>query len=94
MRASQALSNAHFGTWFDAEGDEITFTNVQVTNGHIEVNGARAAQFTLTQLTAGNVRFVHDSSDTLSSVISYQVGDVRRPMWTSPSTPGRSAGAG
>ncbi|MCP3995121.1 MAG: hypothetical protein GY722_08660, partial [bacterium] len=42
----------------------ITFTTSAASNGKIQVNGSDASSFTGTQLTAGQVTFIHDGSET------------------------------
>lgn len=44
-----------------------TFTATNITNGHIEVSGVTATTFTQADINAGNVRFLHDGSETLSA---------------------------
>ncbi|ACB35993.1 outer membrane adhesin like protein [Leptothrix cholodnii SP-6] len=54
---------------------DITFTVSALGNGSIEVDGTSATQFTGTQLAAGQVRFVHDGSNTTSASFSVRVED-------------------
>ena len=53
----------------------ITFTTSSASNGKIQVNGSDASSFTGTQLSAGQVTFVHDGSETLTASFDVNVED-------------------
>ncbi|MCP4965061.1 MAG: hypothetical protein GY926_07480, partial [bacterium] len=51
----------------------ITFTTSAASNGKIQVNGSDASSFTGTQLTAGQVTFIHDGSETVAASFDVNV---------------------
>ncbi|MCP4967575.1 MAG: hypothetical protein GY926_20370, partial [bacterium] len=53
----------------------ITFTTSAASNGKIQVNGSDASSFTGTQLTAGQVTFIHDGSETVAASFDVNVED-------------------
>ncbi|MCP4108394.1 MAG: hypothetical protein GY749_23090, partial [Desulfobacteraceae bacterium] len=53
----------------------VTFTTSSAANGRIQVNGIDASTFTGTQLTAGQVTFIHDSSETVAASFDVNVED-------------------
>ena len=53
----------------------VTFTTSSATNGRIQVGGIDASTFTGTQLTAGQVTFIHDSSETVAAAFDVNVED-------------------
>ncbi|MCP4967633.1 MAG: hypothetical protein GY926_20670, partial [bacterium] len=53
----------------------VTFTTSSASNGKIQVNGSDASNFTGTQLTAGQVTFVHDGSETTVASFDVNVED-------------------
>ena len=58
------------------DGDAgVTFTTSAATNGKIQVGGVDASTFTGTQLTAGQVTFVHDGSETVAASFAVNVED-------------------
>ncbi|MCP4128848.1 MAG: hypothetical protein GY753_17595, partial [Gammaproteobacteria bacterium] len=53
----------------------VTFTTSSATNGRIQVNGTDARSFTGTQLTAVQVTFIHDGSETVVASFDVNVED-------------------
>jgi hypothetical protein len=63
--ASQILTTSNLNAT-DADNDPLTFTVSSVTHGQFELvsaAGTAITTFTLAQVSGGNVRFVHDSSE-------------------------------
>ena len=53
----------------------ITFTVSNPVNGQVQVGGVAVTSFTGTQLSAGQVSFVHNGSETLSASFQVAVED-------------------
>ena len=53
----------------------VTFTASSFTNGSISVNGITQNTFTGTQLSGGQVSFVHDGSETTTATFEINVDD-------------------
>ncbi|MCP3956204.1 MAG: hypothetical protein GY697_28920, partial [Desulfobacterales bacterium] len=60
----------------------ITFTTSSASNGKIQVGGIDASSFTGTQLTAGQVTFIHDGSETLAASFDVNVEDGNEDVST------------
>jgi Ca2+-binding RTX toxin-like protein len=56
-------------------GDVLTFTASGAVNGAVQVNGVNASTFTMSDVTAGLVSFLHDGSETQSASFSLAVSD-------------------
>lgn len=73
--ARVALTAADIGyTDLDA-GDILTFTASGAVNGVVQVNGVDATSFTMADVTAGRVSFLHNGSETPSASFSMVVTD-------------------
>jgi hypothetical protein len=59
----------------DDSGNELTFTASNLSNGVVQVNGVTQNTFTQTDLNAGLVTFLHDSSETGSAGFDISVID-------------------
>ena len=58
------------------DGDAgVTFTVSGPTNGNTQLSGVNALAFTAADLVAGNVRFLHDDSDTATAQFTVSVDD-------------------
>jgi hypothetical protein len=60
----------------------VTFTVSSLTNGVVQVNGVTATSFTGTQLTAGQVTFLHNGSETTSASFNVSVEDGNEDVST------------
>ncbi|WP_275787390.1 beta strand repeat-containing protein [Pararhizobium gei] len=71
---AHVLTTSELG-FTDPDNTFATFTATSITNGAIFVNGMSATKFTISQLTAGEVEFRHDGSETLSAGFQVAVSD-------------------
>lgn len=73
--ARVTLTAADIGyTDLDA-ADILVFTVSGATNGAVQVNGVAATSFTMSDVTAGRVSFLHNGSETLAASFSMVVTD-------------------
>ena len=59
----------------DSEGDSLTYTISNMTNGQIQVDGVDAASFTQAELDSGQVSFVHDGTVSPDAAFDVIVSD-------------------
>ena len=71
----------------DDNDADVTFTTSSPVNGKIQVNGVDATTFTGTQLTLGEVTFVHDGSATTSASFLVNVEDGNEDSSTPTDSP-------
>ncbi|MCP4996618.1 MAG: DUF642 domain-containing protein, partial [Gammaproteobacteria bacterium] len=64
----------------------ITFTTFGASNGKIQVNGLDASSFSGVALSGGQVRFVHDDTETLSASFDVSVEDGDEDASVAPDT--------
>lgn len=70
------ITNAHINSIdVDDSGVGLAYTASNVTNGHIEVNGAAQNTFTQDDIDNNRVVFIHDGSDTLSAGFDISLED-------------------
>ncbi|MCP4342684.1 MAG: hypothetical protein GY799_28330, partial [Desulfobulbaceae bacterium] len=70
----------------DVDAD-VAFTTSSAVNGRIQVNGLDASSFTGTQLTAGQVTFIHDGSETVAAAFDVNVEDGNEDLSAPSNSP-------